>query len=218
MKEYDSRPEVKEKKKAQRNTHEAKAKRKIISKKYDSRPEVKEKKRISANRPENKANARKYRSRPEVKAKRKERDSRPENIARRKELDGRPERKAKNKVNKAKPENKKRARELERDLRYLILQTYSKRLSNSEIPCCNCCRLNSDLAFLAVDHVAGKKQMDSEPELKKLGYSSKFQSWVLLRWLKRKNFPEGFQILCHSCNHAKGHSKDNECPMKGKPH
>jgi len=210
--------ERKAKRKEVRDRPENKAKRKIISKKYDSRPEVKEKKRISANRPENKANARKYRSRPEVKAKRKERDSRPENIARRKELDGRPEVKARNKVNKAKPENKKRARELDRDLRYLVLQTYSKRLSNSEIPCCKCCHLNTHIAFLAVDHIAGKKQMDSELELKKLGYSSKFESWVLLRWLRRNNFPDGFQILCHSCNHAKGHSKNNKCPLEGKPH
>ncbi len=62
------------------------------------------------------------------------------------------------KLTRQKPENKKRARELDRDLRYLVLQTYSKRLSNSEIPCCKCCHLNTHIAFLAVDHIAGKKQ------------------------------------------------------------
>ena len=216
MKEYNARPEVKERRKVQRNTPEAKEMRKKRSKEYDSKPEVKAKKRISANRPENKARAKKHREKPEVKTKRKEYLQ--NYAARRKELDARPERKAKNKVYKSKPENKKRARELDRDLRYLVLQTYSKRLSDSKIPCCNCCHLNSNLAFLAVDHIAGKKQMDSEHELKKLGYSSKFQSWALLRWLKRKNFPEGFQILCHNCNHAKGHSTDNKCPLEGKPH
>ena len=96
-------------------------------------------------------------------------------------------------------------------MRLKVLQTYSKRLSNSDIPCCNCCNLNSHLDFLAIDHIAGKKQMDSEPELIKLGYSSKLDGESLLNWLVLNDFPKGFQILCHNCNHAKGHSKDNKC-------
>jgi hypothetical protein len=109
-----------------------------------------------------------------------------------------------------------RERELDRALRNLVLRTYSKRLSHSEIPCCNCCRLNSHIEFLSVDHIAGKKQMDSEPDLVKIGYSSDFQTSSLLRWLKRNDFPKGFQILCHNCNFAKGHSKDNKCPHEKK--
>ena len=94
-----------------------------------------------------------------------------------------------------------------------ILQTYSKRLSNSDIPCCRCCGESNHIEFLAIDHIAGRKKMDSEPELVKLGYSSKFKtSNSLLLWLTKNNFPKGFQILCHNCNFAKGHSKDNKCP------
>jgi hypothetical protein len=67
--------------------------------------------------------------------------------------------------------------------------------------------------FLALDHIAGRRQMDSEPELIKLGYSSKLESHALVNWIIRNNFPEGFQILCHNCNTAKGMKKnDNICP------
>jgi len=54
--------------------------------------------------------------------------------------------------------------------------------------------------------------MDSEPELVELGYSSSMVGTKLLRWIIKNNFPEYFKILCHNCNHAKGHSKDNKCP------
>ena len=89
-------------------------------------------------------------------------------------------------------------------MRLKVLQTYSKRLSNSDIPCCWCCGEKSHIGFLAIDHIAGKKQMDSEPKLVELGYSSSFVSGTLLTWIIKNNFPKGFQILCHNCNQAKG--------------
>ena len=92
-----------------------------------------------------------------------------------------------------------------------VLQHYSKHLSKSDIPCCNCCGENSHIAFLALDHIAGKRKMDSEPELVKLGYSSSYTGRRLNEWIIKNNFPDGFQILCHNCNHSKGHSKDNTC-------
>lgn len=33
-------------------------------------------------------------------------------------------------------------------------------------------------------------------------------------WLRRKNYPGGFQVLCHNCNAAKGHL--GYCPHKKK--
>jgi len=72
--------------------------------------------------------------------------------------------------------------------------------------------LNSHIEFLSLDHIAGKRQMDSEPELVKLGYSSKLAGGHLQSWIKKNNFPDGFQILCHNCNFTKGQSKDNKCP------
>jgi hypothetical protein len=111
------------------------------------------------------------------------------------------------------PDSIKSEENVRNNLRLSILQTYSKRLSNSDIPCCRCCGESSNIEFLAIDHIAGRKQMDSEPELVKLGYSPKWKtSNSLLLWMAKNNFPKGFQILCHSCNFAKGHSKDNKCP------
>jgi hypothetical protein len=85
-----------------------------------------------------------------------------------------------------------------------ILSHYSKHISNSNIPCCNCCGENSHVDFLAIDHIAGKNQMDSEPKLIKLGYSSKLKGKGLINWIMENNYPKGFQILCHNCNVAKG--------------
>ena len=114
--------------------------------------------------------------------------------------------------------SKAKGKERRDDRRLKILQTYSKRLSKSNIPCCNCCGQNSHVDFLAIDHIAGKKQMDSEPELVKLGYSSKLHESALKKFIIENDFPIGFQILCNSCNKSKGHSKDNKCPLENKPH
>ena len=55
--------------------------------------------------------------------------------------------------------------------------------------------------------------MDSEPELVRMGYSSELDGLDLVNWITRNDFPEGFQILCHNCNHAKGMKKNNNmCP------
>ena len=100
-----------------------------------------------------------------------------------------------------------------------ILLEYSKRLSKSDIPCCNCCKTSSHVDFLAIDHIAGKKEMDSEPVLLELGYSSKLETGGLTDFIIKNNFPEGFQILCTNCNFAKGMKKNkNKCPLEGKPH
>jgi len=115
--------------------------------------------------------------------------------------------------------SKAKGKERRDDRRLKILQYYSKRLSKSNIPCCRCCGENSHIEFLAIDHIAGKKQMDSESKLKKLGYSFNMHGAVLHNWLIDNYFPEGFQILCKNCNQAKGYPRNNnQCPMKNKPH
>ena len=73
--------------------------------------------------------------------------------------------------------------------------------------------------FLNLDHIAGRNEMDTEPELTKLGYSSKQKGNVLFKWVIENHCPEGFQVLCSNCNSAKAYPKNkNECPMKDKPH
>jgi hypothetical protein len=216
---------------------ERKAKAKESQKKYESRPEVKarikKRKKEWRLRPEVIARRIEYQQSPEVKAKRREREQKPEVIARRREYQRSPEAKAKRRERQQdperkakeqsrkkeyynKPENKikiaSRDKVTRQNLRSEVCSHYSKIHSNSNIPTCRCCGLNSNIEFLALDHIAGRKEMDSEPELVKLGYSSEMTGLNLLRWIKRNDFPDGFQVLCHNCNFAKGQSKDNKCP------
>jgi superfamily II DNA/RNA helicase len=195
-KEYEQRPEVK----ARKQTLEFREKRRAMDKKYRASPDGKKKRKEYSQTPE-------YRKRANKHAK--EYNARPEVIARQKN----PERMAEAKMIRDKPENLASAKN-ERDTRRLIiLKHYSKSISNSNIPCCNCCGENSHADFLAIDHIRGSKQMDLEPELKKLKYSSKLKGMNLHRWIIRNNFPDGFQILCSNCNFAKGMKKNNnQCP------
>ena len=115
-----------------------------------------------------------------------------------------PKRKAYIKKYQQLPKYKAGQKERADNIRLKVLQYYSKRLSKSDIPCCWCCGENFHIDFLAVDHITGRKEMDSELKLVKLGYSSSMVGTKLLRWIIKNNFPEGFKILCHNCNQAKG--------------
>jgi hypothetical protein len=214
-KEYRSRPENRAKMKAHKQTLEYKAQQK----EYRSRPEIIAKEKARMQTPEYKEKKKEYRSRPENRVKTKEYNSRQEVKERQKAYQQSNEGKAKSKAYSQRSENLAKTKSKQLKLRTTVLQTYSKRLSNSDIPCCNCCGINSNLDFLAIDHISGRTQMDSEPKLVKLGYSSKILGMVLQKWIIDNNFPDGFQILCQNCNMAKGMKKNNnECPMKNKPH
>ena len=157
-----------------------------------------------------------YEQSPEAKAKAKERQkvsrSKPGYKARERERKSTPEYKARRKERTSTPEFKAKRKERRDKIRLKVLQYYSKQHSKSDIPCCRCCGENSHVAFLAIDHKAGKKEMDSELKLVELGYSSLKRGTDLEDWIIKNNFPDDFQILCHNCNFAKGHSKDNKCP------
>jgi hypothetical protein len=114
------------------------------------------------------------------------------------------------------PEFRAKGITLHNNERLKIFQEYSKRLSKSDIPCCNCCGLNSHVDFLSIDHVLGRVEMDHIPELVEIGYSSKFTTVALRDWIVDNDFPEGFQILCHNCNFAKAYPRNNgKCPHVG---
>jgi hypothetical protein len=68
---------------------------------------------------------------------------------------------------------------------------------------CACCpnETVNFLEFLAIDHVAG----GGNQHRKALGGGDK-----VYRWLVSNGYPEGFQVLCHNCNCAKGFY--GECP------
>lgn len=70
---------------------------------------------------------------------------------------------------------------------------------------CQCCG-ETEPEFLCIDHV------NNDGHLYRRGIKKPDGGWFkvgphtgdrLLRWLKKNNFPEGFQVLCHNCNHSK---------------
>lgn len=72
---------------------------------------------------------------------------------------------------------------------------------------CACCSETTPV-FLAIDHIAGggtkhRKTLTSD------------SSHVLYQWLKRNDYPPGFQVLCHNCNWAK-HAL-GRCPHQPAP-
>lgn len=60
-------------------------------------------------------------------------------------------------------------------------------------PQCACCGDNF-LPFLTMDHING----DGATHRKQ-----KITGVFLYRWLRKNNYPSGFQVLCYSCNGAK---------------
>lgn len=65
---------------------------------------------------------------------------------------------------------------------------------------CSCCG-ETEPMFLTIDHING----GGGKHAKKVGY--------LASWLVRNGFPEGFQILCMNCNHAR-YRNGGVCPHK----
>lgn len=61
---------------------------------------------------------------------------------------------------------------------------------------CVCCG-ESEYHFLSIDHKNG----NGNQHRLSIGGSKKAN---IVSWLIRNKFPEGFQILCHNCNMAKG--------------
>ena len=86
--------------------------------------------------------------------------------------------------------HQKRTQELKRE----VMSFYSKKISNSKIPCCNCCGENASLDFLCIDHIAGRKQ-GRKKDTKR--------GQALYSYLKRNDYPPGYQVLCWNCNSAK---------------
>jgi hypothetical protein len=165
-----------------------------LQRKNRLRHEVREKTRISS---------REYQAKPEIKKRVKEIHSTPEFKVKRKIY---------GKIYRQRPQNKVKERDRKRKERlstdykkkekgyYLknkidLFKAYSKRISNSDIPCCACCGLNNHHEFLSIDHIDGRKHLPEEEK--------NLKGDKLYRWLIRKNFPSGYQVLCFSCNDIK---------------
>jgi len=214
QKERDQNPERRAKKKAQQKLRSQTPEYKAKEKERKASPEYKAKEKERKASPEYKANLKLRRDKPEYKAKRKLLRDKPENKLKRKLRDQTPEYKANRKEYEGRrygTERKAYHKKLNESLKFEVHSFYSKLHSNSDVPCCRCCGENFILDFLSIDHIDGRKHLPKN--------EAKLGADALVMFLKRNNFPKGYQILCFNCNIAKGYPKNNnECPMKGKPH
>ena len=191
-------------------------KRRESDRKYKQRPEVKAKAKAREQTPKYKATRKKYNISDKRKAKRKEPEVKLKTQAWQKKYDSDPKNKLRKKKYYLDPKNKVKSKRkiIRDDIRLEVLQRYSKQHSKSDIPCCRCCEEKFHVDFLSLDHIAGRKEMDSDTKLVKLGYSSSLREKDLQYWIIENNFLKGFQILCHNCNIAKGHYE--KCPHEKK--
>lgn len=78
--------------------------------------------------------------------------------------------------------------------------------SKTNPPSCACCG-ESQYEFLAIDHINGGGN----------AHRREHNIGNISIWLHANNWPEGFQVLCHNCNMAKGlygacpHTKESLC-------
>lgn len=61
--------------------------------------------------------------------------------------------------------------------------------------CCKCCGVTGNI-FLTIDHIKGDGAL-----LRKRGIHKTGSMFYI--WLRKNNYPSGFQVLCHNCNQAK---------------
>ena len=179
--------------------------RKAKQKARDQNPERKAKRKaqqkLRRQTPEFKAKEKERKASPEYKAKSKLRRQTPEYKAKRKEYENR----------RYGSERKAYHRKLNESLKFEVHSFYSKLHSNSDVPCCRCCGENFVLDFLTIDHINGRKHLPKN--------EAKLTADALVMFLKRNNFPEGYQVLCFNCNISKGFKiNNNKCPMENKPH
>lgn len=86
-----------------------------------------------------------------------------------------------------------RGKDQQLEIKIIILQIYSK----GTMKCSLCDEDNVDC--LAVDHIGG----GGTKHFKEIGNGQlKKGKGIFYGWLIKNNFPEGFRILCHNCNHG----------------
>ena len=84
-----------------------------------------------------------------------------------------------------------------------VFSAYSKKFLKKNKPTCFCCGIDTHLDFLTLDHIDGRIDMIKDKKLEKIGYSENRRGKSLNMWLKKNDYPIGFQILCWNCNTTK---------------
>lgn len=95
------------------------------------------------------------------------------------------------------PTKKRQARRYREEIKIKVTNHYGGK--------CNCCGEN-EISFLCIDHINGGGTQQTL-QLEKGGTGFYY-------YLKQNNFPKGYQVLCHNCNHAK--EQPNGCPHQNK--
>lgn len=85
-------------------------------------------------------------------------------------------------------------------LRYELINKYSNGLMKCMCPGCDI----KEYKFLSIDHIDGGGNKHRKGGNIGKGFVNVYS------WLKRNNYPPGFQVLCHNCNLAKGFY--GQCP------
>jgi hypothetical protein len=93
-----------------------------------------------------------------------------------------------------------------RALRTEVLSYYGKGTLHCQ---CAGCR-TVYIGFLQIDHKKGDGYKHTNAKGQRL------KGPQLLLWLKRHDYPKGFQVLCANCNHGK--RRKFHCPMYGEIH
>jgi hypothetical protein len=96
-------------------------------------------------------------------------------------------------------------RDIASETRKLVRLEVLIHYSPNEVLGCSCpgCDVTYE-DFLGIDHIEG----GGNKHIQSLGGGTAFYAW-----LKRNNFPLGYQTLCHNCNHAKSKPKnEGVCP------
>lgn len=84
----------------------------------------------------------------------------------------------------------------------LRLETFTHYGGNPLKCACKGCNV-TELAFLSLDHINN----DGAEERRKLKSKGGYHFYA---WLRKHNYPEGYQVLCYNCNIAK--EQKGQCP------
>lgn len=88
-------------------------------------------------------------------------------------------------------------REYRRKVKAEVFAYYS-----NGIPECKLCGLK-DMRVLCLDHINNNGR-EHRRQISPKGHCG---SMAVYSWLRKRNYPEGFQVLCHNCNAIKEHER-----------
>ena len=95
--------------------------------------------------------------------------------------------------------NRVRYNQFKRDYRVILKQSAMLRYGNGKIECKQCGF--NDIDALCLDHINN----DGAAHRKTMGLAGRGQApgATIYAWVKKENYPPGFQVLCANCNMIK---------------